>query len=144
MRDNLAKLIEEQRTKMPDGITKVELLNFKYEIVENKLIVTKITLLSINDCDIPDIAEQGLSDGPVTIYFDNELEWDDDKYKDATFDETSLDLYVNGKHNSVRDYTEVMEYASDFQAKSEQVLKSIMTTFIKKQRSPVRTISGRP
>ena len=144
-KESFMKLVEEQRES--DGINRVEFLNFKYEVKENKIIIIKLSGLSINGCDIygSTISDYGFKDGPFTIYFDHELEQDDDKYKGATFDKNSLELRVRNNRYSVIDYEDIVYFVRQFaNAEPEYTLSEFMKIFIDKQTERIRTISGRP
>ena len=135
MRPELEIMIEEQRKYMPGGVDRVEFLNFKYEINYNKLVILKLTGLSINNCDTYDVAGENIVDGPFTIYFNDDIDLDDTRYqREADYNADSLELNIDGHRVYVKDYYDIQLFASDFHAKPEQVLDSIMKTFIAKQK----------
>lgn len=138
MNSNLERIINEQRVKLgiPNGKNKVEVINFAYDVRGNKLIIQKILGLSINEADIYNLEAENIYNGPLTIIFKNDLIWDDNKYKDATFNEKDLVLTVDRVRNQIIDYTQVSMFALDFSPTSvESVVASIVNVFIDKQKS---------
>lgn len=124
MQESTEKLINESRRRLGYTHNIIDWVSCKYQIENNKVIVTP-NMIALNMCDVYCDIEDVCTD-PLSVYFDRALPTG---AKHIDYDVNERELRIDDEVYRIKDYTDIGFFVGDLGCKDSQALSNLMENF---------------